>query len=253
MNAAIKDDNKDLGMFAALLPASVPVRPAANDEPASDDVHNHRIHHAPNMPASESMSRDRALTFNTIGPRLVAARELNGIPQQEAARLAGMGNSTQLSLWEMGRRAPTLDGLLAVANTLGVSMDFIFGLSDDPERDARSARRNSCIRAVNSMLTKTAERIADFIDSSDSLAGPDAANFRELLTAASELSAAAEQYHRLNREQFETSPGSATLLAATERMDRVRLKARATLRGHDAFAESMRLQISTISRIDEHR
>jgi transcriptional regulator with XRE-family HTH domain len=192
------------------------------------------------------LSRDRALTFNIIGPRLIAARELNGIPQQEAARNAGMGNSTQLSLWEQGRRAPPLYALLTAAKTLNVSMDFIFGLSDDPERDARAARRNACIRAVHQMLTTTAETIASGLEASDALAGPDASNFRELMDAASALTSAVEQLHRLNVEVFEGLPGGATVLAAVERMERVQLKGRDVLSRHDNFAECMRLQIAAI-------
>lgn len=201
-------------------------------------------------PQPAQMSRDRALTFNTIGPRLVAARELNGIPQQEAARMAGMGNPTQWSMWELGRRAPPLYALLAASKTLGVSMDFLFGLSDDPERDARAARRTSCVRAVRQMLTQTAESIADRIESSDALAGPDASNFRELLDAAAALIAAVGRYHQLNVLQFEESRGGATVLAAAGRMEEVEIKCRGVLRGHDAFAERMRLLVSAIGPLE---
>ncbi len=201
-------------------------------------------------PPSVQMSPDRALTFNTIGPRLVGARELNGIPQQEAAQLAGMANGTQWSLWEAGRRAPPLYAVLAASKALGVSMDFLFGLSNDPERDARAARRNACVQAVRKMLTQTAESIADGIETSDTLAGPDASNFRELLDAACSLTAGVEQYHRLNVEQFEESRGGATVLAAVGRMEEVQFKARDVLRRHDEFATRMRLQIAAIGRLE---
>lgn len=196
--------------------------------------------------SSINMSPDRALTFNIVGPRLIAARELNGIPQKEAARNAGLGNSTQLSLWEQGRRVPPLYALVNMAKTLGVSMDFIFGLSADPERDARAARRNACVHAVHQMLGKTAETIADGIEASDTLVGPDASNFREVLDAASALTAAIVQLHRLNVEAFEGLPGGATVLAAVNRMEQVQLKGRNVLQRHDAFAERMRLQIAAI-------
>lgn len=231
------------GMFAQLA-----VRPAeaANDAVGSDLNADHTSASKADSPLAVQMSRDRALTFNTIGPRLIAARALNGIPQQEASRLAGMGNGTQWSLWEAGRRAPPLYALLAAAKTLGVSMEFLFGLSDDPERDARAARRNSCVRAVRNMLTQAAENIADGIEASDALVGPDASNYREMLDAARSLTAAVEQYHHLNVEQFEDSRGGATVLAALSRMEQVQFKAREVLRRHDAFAEQVRLQVAAM-------
>lgn len=237
-----------ISTVAASMFAQLAVRPseAANDAATSDIDADHTNANKADNPPAVQMSRDRALTFNVIGPRLVAARALNGIPQQEAAQLAGMGNGTQWSLWEAGRRAPPLYALLAAAKTLGVSMDFLFGLSDDPERDARAARRNSCIRAVRHMLTKTAENIADCIETSDTLAGPDASKFRELLHAASGLLAAVGRYHQLNVQQFEESPGGATVLAAAGHMEEVQIKCRGVLRGHDAFSERMRLQIAAI-------
>lgn len=238
---------------AASMFAQLAVRPAeaANDAVASSLDADHTSASKANSPPAVQLSRDRALTFNSIGPRLITARALNGIPQQEAAQLAGMGNGTQWSLWEAGRRAPPLYAVLAAAKTLGVSMDFLFGLSDDPERDARAARRNSCVRAVRNMLTQAAENIADGIEASDALAGPDASNYREMLEAARSLTEAVEQYHRLNVEQFEDSRGGATVLAAVSRMEQVQLKAREVLRRHDQFAERMRIQIAEVGPLNK--
>lgn len=249
-NAASDNSGGVAGMFATLVrPASFDAR-AANDA-AITDVEVHGVSAGEGGgPQPMQMSRDRALTLNTIGPRLIAARELNGIPQQEAAKLAGMGNPTQWSMWEQGRRPPPLYALLAASKTLDVSMDFLFGLSGDPERDARAARRNSCVRAVRQMLTQTAENIADGIEASDTLVGPDAGNFRELLDAASALTAAVDRYHQLNVQQFEESRGGATVLAAVGRMEEVQIKCRGVLRGHDAFAERMRLLISAIGPLE---
>lgn len=234
------------GMFAQLARPAL----AANDPITPDPTSDRAAACEADGPASVQMSRDRALTFNILGPRLIAARNLNGIPQQEAAQLAGMANGTQWSLWEAGRRAPPLYAVLAASKTLGVSMDFLFGLSEDPERDARAARRNSCVRAVRQMLTQTAESIADRIESSDALAGPDASNFRELLNAASALTASVERYHQLNVEQFKESRGGATVLAAAVRMEEVQMKCREVLRGHDALAERMCLLTPAIGSLE---
>lgn len=246
--AADDDTGTDSSSVIAGMLVQLADRPAlaANDAVTRDLDADCTSTREASGPPPVHMSRDRALTFNTIGPRLIAARELNGIPQQEAARLAGMGNPTQWSMWEQGRRAPPLYAVLAASKTLGVSMDFLFGLSDDPERSARAARRNACIRAVHHMLTTTAETIVSGIEASDTLVGPDASNVRELLDAACELTTAVDRYHQLNTEQFEDSRGGATVLAAVSRMEQVQFKVRDVLQRHDAFGERMRLQIAAI-------
>lgn len=196
------------------------------------------------------MSRDRALTFNVIGPRLIAARELNGIPQGEAARLAGMANATQWSLYEKGHRAPPLYVVLNAANVLGISVDFLFGLTSDPERDARAARRNACVRATRAQLTQVAEDIANLIDRSDTLAGPSACHFRELIDAATALTEAVATLHRLNVAEFEEARGGATVLAAAERLERVQMKCSRVLSLHDAEAEQMRTRLAAIGSLE---
>ena len=227
------------------------VRPASDTESATNE--SHAAASSRGGDPSMQMSRDRALTFNVIGPRLIAARELNGIPQREAARLAGMATPTQWSLYEKGHRAPPLYVVLNAATVLGVSVDFLFGLSSDPERDARTARRNACVRATRAHLTQVAENIAALIDHSETLAGPAACHFRELIDAAAALTRAVATLHRLNVTEFEEARGGATVLAAAERLERVQMKCSSVLTLHDAEAELMQMRLAGLNGSHEHR
>ena len=82
-------------------------------------------------------THDRAAMVKIIGKRLKEARELCGISQIEAARRLGMGNST-LSKAESGMRSDggdaetvSVDLIYAAAKVYEVSVDFLFGRSDE--------------------------------------------------------------------------------------------------------------------------
>jgi hypothetical protein len=40
--------------------------------------------------------------------------------------------------------------VVQIADVMSVSLDYIFGRSDDPERNVRLVRENACIRTVRS-------------------------------------------------------------------------------------------------------
>lgn len=126
---------------------------------------------------------DRGLTAKVLGHRIVMARELNGLSQTELAKALGYKNSAQLSQWEQCKRPPTIAGLIALSDSLGVSLDYLAGRSDDPERDVRAVRRNACLRAVRTALTAAAERIADAFDTDERVVGAGVTDIRALLHA----------------------------------------------------------------------
>lgn len=79
-------------------------------------------------------------TKETIGFRLRTIRELKGISQLEAsAELErrypdlSFGNAN-LSRWESGETDPPLNKLRALAEFYDVSLDYVFGITDKPNR-----------------------------------------------------------------------------------------------------------------------
>jgi len=65
------------------------------------------------------------------GDRLKATREANGLSQRELARLCGIA-ANQIFRYENGKGDISGTYLAIIAKKLGVSADYLLGLSDDP-------------------------------------------------------------------------------------------------------------------------
>jgi transcriptional regulator with XRE-family HTH domain len=80
---------------------------------------------------------DQAQIVKTFGDRMIQARELCGISQQRAAELLGYANSSKLAKIEAASDTNSVPLWLIpkAAEIFGVSVDFLFGVSDDWERD----------------------------------------------------------------------------------------------------------------------
>jgi transcriptional regulator with XRE-family HTH domain len=61
-----------------------------------------------------------------MGERLKRLRERAGLTQPQMAEAAGVPVST-LRQWEQGRRLPSLEGFIALADGLGVTLDELAG------------------------------------------------------------------------------------------------------------------------------
>jgi len=85
-----------------------------------------------------------------VGSRMKAARELCNLSQVEAARRLGYRNSSKLSKVESASDTQSVPMLLVVkaAKLYDVSSDYLLGLSDDWETDARLSQE----RAVSGWL-----------------------------------------------------------------------------------------------------
>ncbi|MFT9848470.1 helix-turn-helix domain-containing protein [Aneurinibacillus sp. REN35] len=67
----------------------------------------------------------------TIGERLKYLREKNGYAQKFVAEKIGVKNNT-LSSYESDKRQPDYDTLQKLADFFEVSVDYLFGRTDDP-------------------------------------------------------------------------------------------------------------------------
>lgn len=68
-----------------------------------------------------------------LGERLAAARKMRGMGQAELARRMGdRYDNSVISRVERGRSGLAVDGLIAAAQELGVSTDYLLGLTEDP-------------------------------------------------------------------------------------------------------------------------
>ncbi|MGH8759726.1 MAG: helix-turn-helix domain-containing protein [Burkholderiales bacterium] len=110
---------------------------------------------------NHEVAKTNAVLRRVIGGRFIAARELNGWGQSEAAKMMGYGNSTQLSLIEQGKRMPPHDVILRASTVFGVALDYLYGLDDEPDRDSRAASRNAVIRRVHGLLERNVLAVTD--------------------------------------------------------------------------------------------
>ncbi|MFN3972578.1 MAG: helix-turn-helix domain-containing protein [Gemmobacter sp.] len=74
--------------------------------------------------------RDRAVLFRT---RLAEAMAARGLSQSALARACGVDRSTISQLLAPGKRMPNADLAAASAQALGISADWLLGLSERPE------------------------------------------------------------------------------------------------------------------------
>jgi transcriptional regulator with XRE-family HTH domain len=80
--------------------------------------------------------------------RMVSARVMNGLTAVDAAARLGYANSTQLSMVESGKRKVPDDWafLKRAALVYSVSVDYLLGLSVNPERDAIASESFAFLR-----------------------------------------------------------------------------------------------------------
>ena len=75
-----------------------------------------------------------------VGERIRQLREKQGMSQAALARTLGASNMA-INLLENGAtRAPHINRLIAIADILGVSLDYLAGRADDP-RPTPTAKR----------------------------------------------------------------------------------------------------------------
>jgi len=63
--------------------------------------------------------------------RLREAREQKGLTQRQLARICGLGIN-QINRYENGTSDPVSETLKTIASAIGVSTDYLLGLTDEP-------------------------------------------------------------------------------------------------------------------------
>lgn len=67
-----------------------------------------------------------------IGERLKKLREASGLSQRELGELFNAGQTT-IGAWELNRREPPFQTLVAMADYFNVSLDYLFERTDQKE------------------------------------------------------------------------------------------------------------------------
>lgn len=173
-----------------------------------------------------------------IGKRFIDARELNGFSQTDAAEKFGWKVSTQLSLIEQGKRMPPHQVLIIASTVFGTSVDFLLGLSNEPERDPKQAERDAAMRHVHSLIDSNARSMTGMLLQYLSNGTPAVSSARRLMACSTHLVATVNRVRELNPKAFdEKVRGGAKLVGATEDMVNAMHEVRLMLEKHDRFVE----------------
>lgn len=170
--------------------------------------------------------REQARLVQTIGARLAEARELCNMSQSVAAQRLGYSNSSKLSKVEGATDTNSVPLWLIVraSKLYDVSMDFLFGTSDDWETGLR--------RPVQGWLLDTwqAARVRDLeaLEKLHRRVGTISSLLPAVANEAERTAEAIERFAELNPE-FEEMRGSARLAAAAENLIRHAAKANSTM------------------------
>lgn len=165
-------------------------------------------------------NKDVPLQKEVMRERIIAARVMNGMTAVDAAKRLGYANSAQLSLIESGERKVPNDWqfLLNMSRVYSVSVDYLLGVSPNPERDPVVAESFAMLRGFEELVQSQAvamttafvrfgkERVAARTD------------LTALAAAAQEVSAALTRMRELCPE-FDELRGGSKLLASVERLE----------------------------------
>lgn len=102
--------------------------------------------------------------------RLRAARESRGLGQREFARICGL-SANQMNRYENGLSDPSTRILITIANELGVTTDYLLGLTDVPggyavdslhkdERELLAAYADGDSNAMTLLMAERLQKLA---------------------------------------------------------------------------------------------
>lgn len=178
---------------------------------------------------------DNAVLRKEMGARFVEAREINGWGQNESAIKLGYGNGTQLSLIERGDRLPPLGIVKRASTVYGVSIDYLFGASDEPDRDPKHAEKRAALRQVHELLESNAEVILDTVMESIASGAPTVVTTKSLVIAFKKHSNAVNKFRELNAKKFDQMRGGNTLMVSLAEVGSLIQNTEQLLARHDHF------------------
>jgi transcriptional regulator with XRE-family HTH domain len=86
-----------------------------------------------NTGSFEYSTPEKDSSFRLFGDRLKYAMSIRGISCQDLAQLTFNAKSTIVG-YRSGRRSPNVAELRTIARILNVSLDYLLGLKDEPEK-----------------------------------------------------------------------------------------------------------------------
>jgi transcriptional regulator with XRE-family HTH domain len=181
-------------------------------------------------------SIENARLRKVVAERLIEARAICGLDQGGAAQRMGYINSTQICLWEQAKRLPPHNVLLRCADVYGVSLDYLLGRCDSPERDELLAGRNAVLRTAADIIGGCAEQLTEQLQRQLLRGTRSTAVARSLADRAANTTRALVRFRELNESCFDDLRGGASVLHAIRELEAATATARATFNAQPARA-----------------
>lgn len=93
-----------------------------------------------------------------VAKRILEAMATAKMNQAQLAEAVGT-TPARVSDWKAGKSRPTIDQLANVAKVLGVSVDYLLGVSDEPRPDASTADMAVVAVLIRSLNLTTEEAV----------------------------------------------------------------------------------------------
>jgi DNA-binding XRE family transcriptional regulator len=100
-----------------------------------------------------------AQATSVFGKNMGAVRRNMGYTQQDMSERIPC-DKNMISQWETGERLPMPYYMLRVSNVLGVSLDYLFGMTTDVEIDQNAALYGACMMQFQTMFSTVQKTLA---------------------------------------------------------------------------------------------
>lgn len=162
--------------------------------------------------------QEQAAAVKTIGARMRAARELCNLSQSAAARRLGYANPSKLSKVELATDTNSVPLWLIVraARVYEVSVDFLFGATDDWEVGARMTQEREVSAWMFDTFDKLRQRDMETLKRLHDRVQTLADAVAVMLAASEDASVALARFAELN-PAFEEMRAGSRLVSAVER------------------------------------
>lgn len=167
---------------------------------------------------SASTRMEQAATVKTIGARMRQARELCNLSQSAAARRLGYSNPSKLSKVEGATDTNSVPLWLIVraSSVYEVSIDFLFGVTDDWEIGARMTQERATSAWLFDAWEKARQRDMDVLRKLHNKVEAMEEAIALMLAATDDVGAALARFAELN-PVFEDMKAGGRLVGAVER------------------------------------
>ena len=165
-------------------------------------------------------ANSRAALAKNMGIRLRASRESIGMAQGEAARRLGYANQTKLAKIEGGTDTNSVPHwmVLRAARLYDVSIDYIYGESDDWELSARALQERDMAKWMMEAWEAGRQKDLEVLRKLKIRMNAISETVTGLFSASQDVQDAFRRFIELNSETFDEMRGGNRLLVAVDRL-----------------------------------